>query len=283
MGTIIRQLKIRRDTTASWSSANPILAEGEIGVDTDTEVFKVGDGVTAWNSLNSNIVFNAPTLNLPTLNSPVFGAGSADANSKPKFQSGTLLTAAEAGALEYDGSVFYASPKASNRAVIPTYYMIRQDATYTLTSSTAVQKLFNASANGRVSLNIGTYRFQCQYYLTGMSGTSGNSSFSLATSGAVIGAIQQIAFGHDAAAATTAATSGSGIVTGAFPASQHTAGTGVTQSSFITGTFEVTTAGFIIPSIQLVTAAAAVVNIGSYFECWPVSGATNFTTIGNWS
>ena len=41
----------RRDTAANWASANPVLAEGELGIITDTKGYKIGDGVTAWNSL----------------------------------------------------------------------------------------------------------------------------------------------------------------------------------------------------------------------------------------
>lgn len=42
----------RRDTAANWSSANPVLAEGELGIITDTKGYKIGDGVTAWNDLD---------------------------------------------------------------------------------------------------------------------------------------------------------------------------------------------------------------------------------------
>lgn len=45
------QLQIRRDTAANWSSTNPTLASGEWGLETDTRQYKIGDGVTAWNSL----------------------------------------------------------------------------------------------------------------------------------------------------------------------------------------------------------------------------------------
>ncbi len=41
----------RRDTAAGWSSANPVLAASEAGHETDTNKFKLGDGVTAWNLL----------------------------------------------------------------------------------------------------------------------------------------------------------------------------------------------------------------------------------------
>lgn len=46
------QIQMRRGTAAQWASANPILAEGEIGFETDTRKFKTGDGTTAWTALN---------------------------------------------------------------------------------------------------------------------------------------------------------------------------------------------------------------------------------------
>src|SRR5208337_2981054 len=45
------QIQLRRGTAAQWTSTNPTLAQGEIGYETDTTKFKVGDGVTAWASL----------------------------------------------------------------------------------------------------------------------------------------------------------------------------------------------------------------------------------------
>lgn len=57
--------------------------------------------------------------------------------------------------------------------------------------------------------------------------------------------------------------------------------TGVTMGARITGTFRVTTAGTIIPSISLVTAAAAVVIAGSCFRIWR-AGAENVNSVGAW-
>lgn len=42
----------RADTAANWTSNNPTLAVGEIGFETNTSKFKIGDGSTAWNSLS---------------------------------------------------------------------------------------------------------------------------------------------------------------------------------------------------------------------------------------
>jgi hypothetical protein len=45
-------LQFRRGTAALWASANPVLAAGEFGYETDTGKGKVGNGTTAYNSLN---------------------------------------------------------------------------------------------------------------------------------------------------------------------------------------------------------------------------------------
>lgn len=45
------RIQFRRGTAVEWSTANPILAEGELGVELDTSKCKVGDGILNWNSL----------------------------------------------------------------------------------------------------------------------------------------------------------------------------------------------------------------------------------------
>jgi hypothetical protein len=44
-------IQIRRGTASEWSSVNPTLSAGEWGYDTVTKRYKLGDGLTAWNSL----------------------------------------------------------------------------------------------------------------------------------------------------------------------------------------------------------------------------------------
>ena len=44
-------IQLRRGTAAEWTSSNPTLTEGEVGVETDTKKLKVGDGLTVWASL----------------------------------------------------------------------------------------------------------------------------------------------------------------------------------------------------------------------------------------
>lgn len=57
------QIQIRRGTTSEWSSANPVLASGELGLNTTTGQLKVGNGSTAWNSL-SYVNFASTTLSI---------------------------------------------------------------------------------------------------------------------------------------------------------------------------------------------------------------------------
>ncbi len=45
------EITLRRDTAANWTSNNPTLAAGEIGIESDTGLRKSGDGSTAWTSL----------------------------------------------------------------------------------------------------------------------------------------------------------------------------------------------------------------------------------------
>jgi hypothetical protein len=45
------RIQVRRDSAANWTSNNPTLADGEIGFETDTGLFKIGTNNTSWTSL----------------------------------------------------------------------------------------------------------------------------------------------------------------------------------------------------------------------------------------
>ena len=46
------QIQLRRDTAANWTVANPVLAEGELGVELVTAQVKLGNGTSTWNELD---------------------------------------------------------------------------------------------------------------------------------------------------------------------------------------------------------------------------------------
>ena len=50
--TLTALQKQRRDTASNWNSNNTVLLAGEWGIESDTKKFKIGDGTTAWQSLD---------------------------------------------------------------------------------------------------------------------------------------------------------------------------------------------------------------------------------------
>jgi hypothetical protein len=47
----IETIKLSKNGSAQWTSLNPILEDKEIGVEVDTKLFKVGNGIARWNDL----------------------------------------------------------------------------------------------------------------------------------------------------------------------------------------------------------------------------------------
>jgi len=57
------QIQLRRGSTSEWTSANPVLALGEVGVDTTTKQFRIGDGSSQWSALSAQGFTNAVVYN----------------------------------------------------------------------------------------------------------------------------------------------------------------------------------------------------------------------------
>lgn len=95
------QLKFRRDTASNFQSENPTLAAGEFALETDTSKIKVGDGSTAYNSLQFIDGDPAVALSLIVQGSN-YGYTIGGINSGP--QSGTALTDVQRYSLTSDGN-----------------------------------------------------------------------------------------------------------------------------------------------------------------------------------
>ena len=109
----------RRGTAQQWTDADPILAAGEIGFETDTNQFKIGDGVNEWSDLSyfKNLEDLGGSLDdyIPlTEKAASNGVATLDATGKiPVGQLGNLIAGAPealntlgelAAALDNDGS-----------------------------------------------------------------------------------------------------------------------------------------------------------------------------------
>lgn len=51
MANVRDRIQIRRDTAEAWEQYNPILMSGEVALETDTLLLKIGDGQNHWNDL----------------------------------------------------------------------------------------------------------------------------------------------------------------------------------------------------------------------------------------
>lgn len=194
----------------------------------------------------------------------------------------TLTSSSTGSLLSLTGSaVVYVTLAAED---IQEEFWIQQNATYTLTSSTAVQKLFNASTNGALTLPIGTYRYEAFLRLTDMSSISGNGAFSILGAGtATVASSLNLVVGQDAAAQQTGTMSGMWHTLATGTGSEVAITTSTNLAEIIRGTFKISAAGTIIPSFKLFSAAAAVVQTNTYFMCRRISDSATATTYGPWS
>lgn len=191
-----------------------------------------------------------------------------------------LVTSPTSGGIEYDGVALYATPTLNQRGVVLTDQIIIQQATYTLTSQTAAQKLFGVTTNGAVTLTAGTYGFDCFFSLSSMSASSGSFGFAFGGTATMTQSWRAAAQKGTATLATATATQTTYNI--AANTALATASTNTVGYAQIDGLLIVTAGGTVIPQVSLGVAAAAVVGIGSYFRIRPY-GSSTVTNIGNWS
>ena len=105
----VQKIQWRRGTAAVWTSANPVLSEGTPGFETDTNKFKVGDGVKDWKTLAyqgdvaSGVAAGAATATVVDADEfPVSSAGVLKKLSWANFKS--VITAAFGVRLRQHGS-----------------------------------------------------------------------------------------------------------------------------------------------------------------------------------
>ena len=294
------QIQFRRDTAANWTSANPTLLAGEIGYETDTGKLKIGNGTSAWTALSYGPTITSITtgtisgaaITTSTLNSTPIGGTtpstgafttvtlSAGTNTvQPiKLTSGTNLTTAVAGSVEYDGVIPYFTSTSTQRGVLLNEQFIYQQSNYTLVSQTAAQQLFNGSTGGQVGLTAGAYAFECNFNLSSLSATSGSFGFALGGTAT----FTQYWTANATKSAFATATSGTLTFNTSANTSITSASTTTTGFAVIQGIIIVAGAGTVIPQVSQTVAAAALVGPGSFFRIRPI-GAQAVNYVGNWS
>jgi hypothetical protein len=111
------QIQVRRSTAATWTSTNPTLTAGEIGFETDTGKYKIGNGSSTWTGLSYNLNGAVPLSTATTKGDLLVATGSGTIVRQGVGTNGQILTADSA---EADG-VKWATPSPAQPTLQATY------------------------------------------------------------------------------------------------------------------------------------------------------------------
>jgi hypothetical protein len=202
---------------------------------------------------------------------------------------GTNTSVVTAGAVEYNGSVFFASPAAGQRGLLPAEYLVALASNYTGNDNASAQKVFNVPTDGAVAVLANTtYMIEGLYIVApavNFNAESLQTLFALG-GGATLTSIRYVAdVSTGLANASTAikrtqiSTAGAVTVTDAAPG-----GAATNFTVQIRGIIRTNTAGTLTPQFQFTgtPGSAPVVQANSFFRLVPV-GTGSVTTIGAWT
>lgn len=201
------------------------------------------------------------------------------------FAAGTNLTTALAGAIEYDGKVFYGTPQGTQRGIIPGAQFFRLNANRTGLNQTTTQTVFGVG----VALSASTvYQFEGIYIfqrLTGGTATSQTMGAGFTYTGTVdnFGALYTGNLSSANGSPSNLLTLNVSSITPV--ACTTSAGSAVMYSNVsVKGTISVTTGGTLTPQyITSATAGAFDLLLGSYFSIYPIGVSGANTSVGAWA
>lgn len=187
------------------------------------------------------------------------------------------------GDIEVDSNwIPYYTFASSQRWVNLAEQFITLTSAYTLTSQTAVQKLFNSPTNGTLWVSSWiTYKFKCFFSLTSLSATSWSFWFAIWWT-ATLTSIAWTSQAIKAATLNTAWTLQTTFNSTASNTTLVTASTSTNWYATIEWTIRVNVWWTIIPQVSLWVAAAAIVWVNSYYNITAIWTNT-VQSVGNWS
>jgi hypothetical protein len=167
------KLKQRYDTASNWTTNNPVLLAGELGIESDTKKMKVGDGTTSWASLEYMVAesgISSEDLNLKMDKNNPTGSGSFSLNRKQDTEIGYNSTAEGTNCTSSSDS-----SHAEGFATKATGYASHAEGSYSEANGYSSHAECGGVANGHGSHASGTYcesngeysysqGFNCQSY-----------------------------------------------------------------------------------------------------------------------
>lgn len=248
-------------------------------------------GATAQGAVGSVLVGNGgtptfsttPTIGQLTLSSGPFTPAAGTTSLAPiLFQTGTNLTTATAGAVEFDGKAFYATSVASSRQVVDTEQFVAATTVVALSnSSTAAQAIF-AAANDTLTLAASTsYFFEAFVYLT-HGATSHTTAFGFGGAASFTSILYSSTIWTSAVATIATASSNLEVVS-ANATVLNAASTDASTKIRLRGIIRVNGGGTIIPQVTFSAGPTGTcqTETNSYFRVWPV-GSNTVAAVGNW-
>ena len=211
------------------------------------------------------------------------------------FTTGSLVTANVSaplgGSIEYDGTVFYGTPTAVQRGVIPAEHFIVLANDYTATDTASAQKIFNSPLAGQITLAASTtYFFEGQYIVRRSLGTNAHTFGVLFATG---GTLTSIAYTAEVSNQTSA-----GVITPSVQAVSKIFSAAITEATltassstqyeditvYVRGTVRTNSGGTFIPQMKYSTApgGSPTALANSFFRIAPV-GTSSVASVGNWS
>jgi len=149
---VVTQVQVRRGTASQWTSANPTLASGEWGFETDTGKVKIGNGSSAWNSLGYT---GAGDIEGVTASTGLSGGGTSGTVS---LSIDTAVTADLSTAQTLTNKTL-TDPKINltlNAQTGTTYTFVLTDNGRLVTASNASAQTYSIPTNASVAFPIGT-------------------------------------------------------------------------------------------------------------------------------
>lgn len=225
-------------------------------------------------------ITSPPTLNLQagtTTSQPIL------------LTSGTNLTTAAAGSVEYDGKVVYATPQGLQRGVVPGSQYFRLDAGLAGANVNTAQSTFGVG----VTLSGSTvYEFEA---VIAMSKSAGTNSHTIGLSFGGGATVNNIAYSVQTKSRTdasfTTVSVGGDISTVFIQTAANTAVTTATATAaaiylgVIRGTVSINAGGTFIPQYTCSAApgGAYTTQANSYFLIYPIGASGANTSVGTWA
>ena len=199
--------------------------------------------------------------------------------------SGTNLTSATAGAIEYDGKVVYGTPVSTQRGIVPTQQYYRLNADLVGANSTAVQSLFGVGATLSSST---VYEFEYYMVLNKTAGTTGHTiSIGFGGTATVNNILVAFTYTNFANSLPNGSAANHAASTSVSPVAVFTVTAAAAQSSLllVKGTVSINAGGTFIPQYTLSAAPGGAYSTvtGSYIRINPLSASGAATNVGTWA